>query len=189
MLSVLPWTNHHLIKYLELFIPLLLSILMAIEDAMKRRISNYLTLLCLSSGLAFQIGINGWSGLLNSLLGIGLGFLLLIFFYIKGGMGAGDVKALASLGSWLGPQKVLYFFIYMSFSGVLLIFILLWWRGLLWERLRNIWSHITNWIFIRFYELKPFSGESPPSAKIKDIPYGVALAMGMAILCWLEVRS
>ncbi len=173
-----------LISGLGLFFPLFFSILMAIGDAKERRIPNYLTLGCLATGLAFQLGFHGWAGLANGLLGIGVGFFLLIFFYLKGGLGAGDVKALASLGAWLGPQKILYLFVYMGLSGILLVVILLWWRGLLWGKLRRLWEYLVSWVLLRSHALTPLPEEDPAPSKIKDIPYVVALAMGMAILCW-----
>ena len=42
----------------------------------------------------------GW---LKSLEGFGLGFGLLLFPWLLGGAGMGDVKLLAALGAWLGP--------------------------------------------------------------------------------------
>jgi Flp pilus assembly protein protease CpaA len=101
--------------------PLVLAGWMAWGDARTRRIPNYLTLATALSGLGFQFGAHDWPGLGQGLLGLCVGFALLIGFFLKGGMGAGDVKALAALGAWLGPLATLYLFIYMGLSGVPLI--------------------------------------------------------------------
>jgi prepilin peptidase CpaA len=112
-----------------------------------------------------------------------LGFALLILFYWKGGLGAGDVKALAALGAWLGPLQTIYLFIYMAFSGIILIVFFLWWRGLLWGKIRQLWAFLLNRILTRGYGSVPPSAPTP-GPKSQGVPYAVAMAMGMAILCW-----
>ncbi|MBW2186737.1 MAG: prepilin peptidase [Deltaproteobacteria bacterium] len=47
----------------------------------------------------------GFSGFTTSVAGLVTGLLLLIIPYLMGGMGAGDVKALAALGALLGPSN------------------------------------------------------------------------------------
>ena len=56
------------------------------------------------AGLAYNFMSHGLSGLGDGFLGMLLGFACLILPYLWGGMGAGDVKALAALGAWLGPR-------------------------------------------------------------------------------------
>src|SRR5664280_2755919 len=97
----------------HLLIPLALTVWIAWGDLRTRRIPNYLTLGTAVAGLAFNFMGQGLSGLTNGLLGMLLGFFLLILPYLWGGMGAGDVKAMAALGAWLGPQFTLFLFCYM----------------------------------------------------------------------------
>ncbi len=86
----------------DLVFPLLLSLGMAGWDLSSGRIPNYLTFGGALAGLGFQLGFHGLPGLLDGLAGLGLGFILLLVPYLLGGMGAGDVKASAALGAWLG---------------------------------------------------------------------------------------
>jgi prepilin peptidase CpaA len=173
---------------LNLVLPLLLASWMAWHDIRTNRIPNYLTLGGVLAGLGYQLGFHGWTGLANGFLGMSLGFVLLIFFYWKGDLGAGDVKALAALGAWLGPLKTLYLFIYMGFSGVILIVFFLWWRGLLWGKIRQIWAFLLNLFLTRGSRSMPASAPTP-GPKSEGVPYGVALAMGMAVLCWRGLAS
>jgi prepilin peptidase CpaA len=166
---------------LELVLPLLVSVVIAVGDVRTRRIPNYLTLGTALAGLGFQWGFHGWPGLGQGILGMVLGFLLLIFPYIKGGMGAGDVKALAALGTWLGLLRTFSLFIYMAMAGGMIIVGFLAWRGLLWAKIRQGWVALLNWILSRPHGPGPISSPTPPTP---GIPYGVALAVGMAILCW-----
>ncbi len=170
-----------------LVMPLLLALWMAWIDLKSNRIPNYLTLGCALAGLAYQLWAYGWTGLADGFLGLGLGFALLFVFYLMGGLGAGDVKALAALGAWLGPWQTLYLFIYMAFSGVLLIVCFLWWRGLLWGKLRKIYEFLLNLILLGSSPVKPQSETTPiPKATPKGerMPYALAIALGMVFLCW-----
>jgi len=101
---------------LNLIFPFLLALLMAWMDIKTHRIPNYLTFGCALAGLGYQLGFHGLTGLADGFLGMALGLALLIFFYLKGGMGAGDVKALAALGAWLGPPSISSF-IWLSPGG------------------------------------------------------------------------
>jgi prepilin peptidase CpaA len=165
-----------------LVFPLFLACWMAWGDARTRRIPNYLTLVTALSGLGFQFGAHGWPGLSQGLFGLGVGFALMILFYLKGGMGAGDVKALAALGAWLGPLATLFLFIYMALAGFPLILFYLWRRGELKAKGRQWWAILVNWIFLRS---QPSSPAKPPApAKSDGLPYAVAMALGMVLLCW-----
>jgi prepilin peptidase CpaA len=171
---------------INLLVPLCLSIWMAWGDIKTRRIPNYLTLGTLLAGLGFQAGFQGWSGLASGLLGVVLGFALLIVIYIMRGIGAGDVKALAALGAWLGPAKTFELFLYMAiFGGVLSVFVL-WRRGRLWSTVRqgllSLKNFIVGWVLLRPYgsaKKQAASGSDPLDG---GIPYAVALAAGMAAL-------
>ena len=60
--------------------------------------------------MLFQGLVHGFEGLQFSLLGAGAGFLILLWFYVIGAMGAGDVKLLAGIGAWLGAETTFYVF-------------------------------------------------------------------------------
>jgi prepilin peptidase CpaA len=157
---------------------------MAWTDIQSNRIPNYLTLGTALAGLGFQLGFHGLPGLLNGLMGMGLGFALLICFYWLGGLGAGDVKALAALGTWLGPRLTVHLFIYMAFSGVVVIIVFLWRRGLLLSKLKRLWAFLMSWVLLRPHSgVFPASTAAPRASLNEAIPYAIALALGMAILC------
>ncbi len=94
--------------------PFLLAIVMAVGDWRSRRIPNFLTFGGALAGIVFQTAVMGWAGLFQALTGLLLGLGLLLLPYILGGMGAGDVKALAALGAWLGPKGIFSVFCYMG---------------------------------------------------------------------------
>jgi prepilin peptidase CpaA len=172
-----PWLKNHP----DLILPLLLSLGMAACDLKTRRIPNYLTLGGALGGLGFQLGYHGFPGLLDGLAGWGLGFILLLGPYLLGGMGAGDVKASAALGAWLGLWRAFALFVYMGLAGGLIIVAVLLWQRRLLTSIREGWNALLNWVICRQCSAQP-----PPSAPRRrtTIPYGVAMAAGMAVLCW-----
>lgn len=166
-----------------LALPLVLALWIGWRDLMTRRIPNYLTLGAALGGLAFQSAVYGWSGLSHGGLGLVLGFSLLFLPYLLGGLGAGDVKALAAVGAWLGPVLVFYLFVYMTICGALMALGMLCWQGRLRSRLRQGHAALVNWARCLFYGLKPLAPAASRPTPGDSIPYGTALALGMVIIC------
>lgn len=165
--------------HLYLIIPLFFSLGMAWTDVRTHRIPNLLNLFCALSGLGFQLGTRGFGGLGGGILGLLLGFVLMIGFYLYVGMGAGDVKALAALGTWLGPWNTLWLFIFMGFSGLPLVIVFLWYQGQLREKIHAVWSLLKNLALSRTWS-NPRQNAIKPG---ENFPYAVAIALGMVLLC------
>jgi prepilin peptidase CpaA len=178
----------HIISWLEprgvLLFPLFFALLMAGVDVKSRRIPNYLTMTTALSGLALRGACYGIPGLIDGFIGLLLGFGLLFLPYYLNGMGAGDVKALAALGAWLGPKATFFLFIYMGIAGGILALAFLWWRCLLWQTLRQAKVFAVNLILSQHFEA---SSQATPGQSSEDqgIPYGVAIAMGMLAVFWI----
>ena len=96
-------------------IVLALSTLIAWGDLLHYRISNRAVLLTLMMGLAWNASNALWIGAAMGLLGVLVGFVLLVPFYAMGGVTAGDVKWLAALGAWYGPRGIVGVFLVSSF--------------------------------------------------------------------------
>lgn len=85
-------------------------------DFAERRVPNWLNALIAACGLAAQGVFFGWSdsetgmGVATGLLGLLVGFGVLIVPWMMHGMGAGDVKLMAAIGAWLGPWLTLLCF-------------------------------------------------------------------------------
>jgi prepilin peptidase CpaA len=90
-----------------LILPALLAIAAGWTDWRSRRIPNWLTVPGLLMGIAMNSWLRGWLGTKDSLLGAGLGLLLLLPFVLIRSLGAGDWKFVGALGAFLGPQNLL----------------------------------------------------------------------------------
>src|SRR6476646_2522394 len=89
----------------------------AFYDVRTRKIPNWLNL----SGLVLGLGLNTLllhaHGIMVALLGLGLSLLIYIPLYLIRGMGAGDVKLMAAVGSIAGPQNWLVIFVVTALLG------------------------------------------------------------------------
>jgi prepilin peptidase CpaA len=91
-----------------------------IEDLWRRRISNWTVLAGFAGGLVAQVSSWGWrSGGLGWLAGAAVGFAVFLVFFLAGGMGGGDIKLLAALGSCVGPKQLLWAALWTAFLGAL----------------------------------------------------------------------
>jgi prepilin peptidase CpaA len=99
------------------FIALGISITGGIHDLLTRRIPNWLTIPAIILGLVAQFWYLGFTGLFSSFLGTLLGFGLFFPIYYLGYMGAGDVKLLMAIGSWVGWDSCLHIAIYSVILG------------------------------------------------------------------------
>lgn len=88
-----------------LMLTALLALLVAVEDAYARRVSNLLLLTAMSASLMLFLWVG--ENLTPHLGGLGLGLLWLLPFYVVGWMGAGDVKLFAVFGWLLGWTSLL----------------------------------------------------------------------------------
>ena len=77
-------------------------------DVRTRRIPNLLTFGAAILAMLVAILTGGLPATLTTVFAWMLGVALFLPFFALGGMGAGDVKLLAALAAWLGPEDAVY---------------------------------------------------------------------------------
>jgi len=77
----------------------------ALWDIRFRRVPNRVSLAIAATGLILGLAQGAVAA---SVLGLAVGLGLLLVPFARGWLGAGDVKLLAAVGAWLGPQRTLY---------------------------------------------------------------------------------
>ena len=74
-------------------------------DMRQRRVPNLLVFPATLLGVVLQLALSGWQGGLAAFGGMAVGLVLLLPGYLLGTTGAGDVKLMAAVGTFLGPQE------------------------------------------------------------------------------------
>jgi len=152
----------------------IILIIASINDFLSFRIPNWLTYPALVVGISYFSIAKGYEGFFFSLEGIAAGLGLLIIPYIIGGTGAGDVKLLGAVGSFLGAHGVFMVFILSCILGGTYALFLLASKGLLlstfkrYGRIIRCFIITQNLIYI------------PPTIKEKalKVRFGIAIALG-----------
>ena len=148
----------------------------AIFDVRFRRIPNWLVLTGVLLGLGLNSFLWAWAGLRLSLLGLGLAFVIYFPLYLVRGMGAGDVKLMAALGSIVGPANWFGIFIVTGLLGGILAVGLLLSRGKLRTALTNVSFALHSLASLKApYAREELDISSPKSMKL---PHGVVIACG-----------
>ncbi|PYX29915.1 MAG: prepilin peptidase, partial [Acidobacteria bacterium] len=117
---------------------MLLALVAGWTDYKRRRIPNWLTVPGLVVGISLNATASGWSGLKFSLLGAGLGLLLLLPFVLLRSLGAGDWKMAGALGAFVGASVLLDLLLGSVFVAGLLALALVIYKRRVRQTLRNI---------------------------------------------------
>jgi prepilin peptidase CpaA len=101
-----------------IFAPLLLMLTLAcVTDLRERRIPNALTFLLIGSGLLnsfiWALPVGPTDAAFGLLLALGLMFVP----FALGAMGGGDVKLMAGVGAWVGPEGALEVFVLAALTA------------------------------------------------------------------------
>ncbi|MEW5898453.1 MAG: A24 family peptidase [Bacillota bacterium] len=129
------------------------------------------------AGIALQLYFHGPKGLLEGAAGFLTGLLLLLIPFARHQMGAGDVKLLAVIGIYKGPQFTLLVFLGAALAGGAAAAVLLGRRGRLLSAMRAIGY---NFLFRLFRLPIPYTFTPLEEAAPGDyLPFGAALAAGV----------
>lgn len=162
------------IAYGALLIPL--AVIITYYDVRYRRIPNAFVLATLLSGFLLNSIFSGVQGMMASLGGCALGFILMFILHVFGAMGAGDVKLFAAIGSVTGASLIFPMFLVVVLTGgVLAVVATIRARAVRSTALRVVQilvGLVPGWQMPRF---------SIPADRRLTIPYGVAITLGSII--------
>ena len=161
---------------------LLLVLPAAVFDYRERRIPNWLVLTGLLVGTAMNSFLtydtpSMTAGLLFSLEGLGLAFLVYFPLYLLRGMGAGDVKLMAAVGAIVGPALWLWVLFFTAVLGGIVGVIVVLSKGRVHRTLQNLWMILVS---IR-YRQAPYATNPELDVSTDQglrLPHGVIIAVG-----------
>jgi prepilin peptidase CpaA len=148
------------------------------SDLATRRIPNALTLSGMGAGLLLGGISAGPAGLAASAGGMLLAIALLIMPFALGGIGGGDVKMMAAVGSLTGPRALLACLLVGMILGGLVAVGVLWRRGRLTEKLHAVGAMMRSALLMR--SLVPLRAPAQ-SENTVTLPYSVPLGLGTAL--------
>ncbi|WP_051533871.1 A24 family peptidase [Desulfitibacter alkalitolerans] len=153
-----------------------------ITDIRQRKIYNLITFPALVIGLVLNSTLYGVEGLVDSLKGIGIVLAVLILPFIMGGIGAGDVKLLMTVGALMGFtfafEALLATFLTGGVIAVALIIKRGMWREVLGRLTANLYLFIAEPVFRRqVNENNTFQGQEKYA-----FPYGIAIFVGAILV-------
>ncbi|MCP5246135.1 MAG: prepilin peptidase [Burkholderiales bacterium] len=188
---------------IQLLIYALLIILLlnaALQDYRGYRIKNSLVISGAFLGILLNTVTPVGLGFYASLIGWSVGLLLLLPFYMFRMMGAGDVKLVAMVGAFLGPQATITALLYILVAGGVLSIYVAWHRGLIKEpfcEVRNLLRQfIVNLVKCNIrsspsfntFTVSPDAGNRLNESASR-LPYGVAIAAGTLIFLAVNLFS
>jgi prepilin peptidase CpaA len=147
-------------------------------DVRTCRIPNWLVLPFLVVGVAVSGWTHGWHGVGQSLLGIGLGTIVLGFFCWMGGMGMGDLKLCAAVGAWIGPAQLLVALVLTGIAGGIMALCWAIGGGFVGELLNGTGELIFG---LRKRGLRPHPELVLDNPLTRKMPYAPAIAIGTLI--------
>ncbi|MBV8053450.1 MAG: prepilin peptidase [Acidobacteriaceae bacterium] len=146
-------------------------------DYRWRRIPNWLTVPGLLLGIALNSLAQGGYGVRYSLVGAGLGLLILLPFVLIRSLGAGDWKLIGALGAFVGPHNLItVLFVTVVIAGLMALFVVIWKRRFL-QTMRNIGGMLAAMMSLHLPG-REVSLDNPESSKI---PFGVAAAIAIVL--------
>jgi prepilin peptidase CpaA len=152
-------------------------------DWRSRRIPNWLTVPGLLVGVSANVLASGWAGLRTSLLGAGLGLLVLLPFVFLRSLGAGDWKLAGALGAFVGPRVLAVLLMGSVFvAGVMALGLVIYKRRFK-QTLGNIGRLLGSMVTLHM-PAPEVSLDNPQSLKV---PYGVALALTTVVFSILRI--
>jgi prepilin peptidase CpaA len=161
----------------------------ALNDAKSHRIPNKLVFsgaamgLLLNSllpeGFGFLSALPGAIGFLSALTGLGIGLAFLLPLYMLRTLGAGDVKLMAMIGAFVGPNAVLNIILITFLVGGLLALIIALKKGVLQAMVGNLKQMaIGSYFKLAMHEMPTMDAMPRTAAKM---PYAIAIAAGTFI--------
>jgi prepilin peptidase CpaA len=161
------------LKAVVLGLAVALALIAGWTDWHTRRIPNWLTVPGFLVGVSVNVLANGWAGLKTSLLGAGLGLLLLLPFVFLRSLGAGDWKLAGALGAFVGWEGLVDLLMGSVFVAGIMALALVIYKRRFKETMRNIGGLLAS--IVTFH--KPGAEVSLDNPQSLKVPYGVALAL------------
>jgi prepilin peptidase CpaA len=164
---------------LQVVLLVLLLLLATAVDLRERRIPNWLVAWGIIIALAFHVFAYEGKGAVFALSGLGVGMAMLFPMYALRVMGAGDVKLMGMIGTFLGGASVLGAVLASMVAGGILAIATAAGKRMLPQMFTNLGD------IVRQFHIKQIIGPGvspmPSVASVGKMPYAIAITVGTLI--------
>ncbi len=171
----------------SLLVLLVLLFFSVYYDSTQRKIPNKITMPAILIGVIWSTVNSGLDGFLFSVLGFLLGFAVFLVPYIFGGIGAGDVKLMAAIGSLMGWRFTLASGLSTAIAGGVLVIIYMFIKGGLKETLVDAFGilikPLLKFLYMTsgkkwFLDKQNYFNVHKSKKENEYVPYAIAIATG-----------
>ncbi|HZQ52808.1 MAG TPA: A24 family peptidase [Bryobacteraceae bacterium] len=163
-----------------------LVLIAAVYDFRFRRIPNWLN----ASGLVLGFGLNllfsQWHGLAVAGEGLLLAAAIYLPFYLLRGMGAGDVKLMAAIGSLVGPWPWFQIFLATAILGGVAAVLLALCKKRFTETCINMYALLHDFLRLRA-PYKTNSQVDVRNAEALRMPHAVIIGLGTLVVLSIPI--
>ncbi len=158
-----------------LLIAVVLAVVAAIMDLRQHRIPNWLTYPGIVLGFGCRGALLGWKGLASALAGCLLAGGVMFLFFMVRAMGAGDVKIMAAIGAFVGPENAVAVLLATAICGGVLAIVYALYRKRMISTLKNLGSVLRFHAWAGVQAHPEVNLDNPEALRM---PYGLAIALG-----------
>jgi prepilin peptidase CpaA len=171
--------------FLDLRYGVLTAFLLAtvFTDLAARKIPNRLVYSGLGVAILCQTGLPSGEGLWVSLQGMGLGLAMFLPLYLLRAMGAGDVKLMAMVGAFVGPQLIIGATLATLVVGGIMAVMAAFMKREFWRLIENLKVMFLGSMAKLAYGQLPVPDQ--PATSVGKLPYALAITVGtLGYLFW-----
>jgi len=160
-----------------------IAVTACVADVRSRRIPNLLTFGGALAALTFHTIVSGRAGLVTASGGWVTGVALFFAPFALGGMGGGDLKLVAALGAWVGPEQTVWIVLYTGVAGGIMALVVAAARGYLRQAVSNVWLLLSHW---RVVGIRPLREVSLEGSNGPRLAYALPILVGTVLTIWLR---
>jgi prepilin peptidase CpaA len=154
-----------------------------VTDVRFRKVPNWLTASAVLAGLSGHVIAPGGQGLVAAALGMAVGLAVFFPFFALGGMGGGDVKLMAALGTWIGWSAIIWTALYGAVAGGVLGLAVALAQGYLRQALSNIGGLFLFW---SAQGVRPMPSLTLERGHGPRLPYALPIFVGLVAALWRQ---
>jgi prepilin peptidase CpaA len=160
-----------IIKFVSDILLILILCICVYTDLKSGKIYNKITFSGMILGVLINTGMNKWKGAIFSIEGLFLGILIFIIPFALGGLGAGDVKLVGTIGAIKGPVFVLVSALLSAIAGGIIATFIMLKRKKFLKTTKQMLKEFFNFITLKI----PFSLAKEEK---EGFPYALAIFLG-----------